>query len=95
MRRQPFTWQDGAVAILVAGWLALRCGLWGGSHRDWVGATETQVVAALGPPKVDPRDKAGYRPGEEYRLGWYFALGRTMSVEIRDRVVTRQWYGAK
>ena len=97
MRRRRFTWQEVAVviALLLVGGVVLRFGVWGKYYRSYVGCTEAEVLAALEPPFVDSRDRPDYKPGESYWLGWYFALGRTVSVEIRDGVVVHQAYGGK
>ena len=80
------------VAFVLAG---LYLGLWGKFHRSYLGRTEAQVVAALGSPMHDSRSGPDYHAGDPYWLGWYFAVGRTLTLHFEDGTVVRQEYGDK
>ena len=83
----------GVVVSLVAGGVYYR--FEARYERDFAGWSETDLLNALGPPDVDSRRIPVHTVSADYKLVWYFSVGRHLGVDFQDGRVVRQGYGSK
>ena len=80
-----------AVIALFSGWLHFSMARYEG---NFIGMREEAVLARLGQPYYDERERRQVRT-PEYTLGWSYSFGLRLILKLKDGVVVSQDRGSR